>query len=68
MKTYLCDSCGVVIDNPYTQRMKEFYIARDACHRPSNCKRTIKIHLCEMCFYSLKHIAIERMPDEGCGE
>lgn len=26
MKTYICDSCGRVMSDPYRENMKEFYV------------------------------------------
>ena len=60
MKTYVCDSCKRIIDDPYELRMKEFsYVATYDCGMclPDKMKCRKKIHLCGKCFESLKYIA-----------
>lgn len=61
MKTYICDSCGRVMSNPYRENMKEFYVDFFAHEGngvlPCNCKRKVKIHLCENCYRGLYSIA-----------
>lgn len=58
---YQCDSCGKNIEDPYTERMKQYCVrigfdaAGGSWFKPS--KRKIKIHLCEKCFNGLNSIA-----------
>lgn len=59
MRVYQCDSCGKVIKDPYTVKMKEFYVGVcfDECgSHPYNTKKRVKIHLCENCFNGLNKI------------
>lgn len=60
MKTYLCDSCGRVMSNPYREHMREFYLGCDfdfGVAFPINSKRRKKIHLCKNCYKGLYYIA-----------
>lgn len=66
MRVYKCDSCNKVITDPYTVNMREFYLGFDAdclgligIAIPFECKRKIKIHLCDDCFKGL-HVIAER--------
>lgn len=70
MRVYKCDSCNKVITNPYTVNMREFYLGFDAdclgligIAIPFECKRKIKIHLCDDCFKGL-HVIAERKKRE----
>lgn len=50
MRVYQCDCCDKVISDPYTVKMKEFYVGMDFdCGSriaiPIESKRKIKIHL-----------------------
>ena len=59
MKTYVCDSCGDVIHDPYQAKMKEFYYTPDYSHGyfvPSEMRSKRKIHLCGRCFKALKYL------------
>lgn len=59
MKVYQCDSCKKVISNPYTIKMKEFYLGADFDYGiaiPIECKSKIKIHLCDECYKGLNLI------------
>lgn len=59
-KVYKCDSCGRTIENPYTEKMKEFYLrAKYDFGRafPEETKIKIKIHLCTNCYKGLSDIA-----------
>lgn len=61
MRVYQCDSCYKVIANPYTVKMKEFYLGVDTdCLSgipfPVESKREIKIHLCDECYKGLNLI------------
>ena len=56
MKTYKCDSCGVEIEKPYIEKMKEFCLASeidDYGISPVRWKKKTKIHLCKNCFIGL---------------
>ena len=59
-KVYKCDSCGVVMEDPYSENMKEFYIGAD-CDMcgvfPMPTKRKQTIHLCDDCYKGLHRIA-----------
>ena len=59
-KVYKCDACGVMMDDPYWVRMKEFYIGRGFCggraYESNLCKKT-KVHLCDKCYRNLNDIA-----------
>lgn len=66
MRVYQCDSCNKVISDPYTVKMKEFYLGVDTdCLSgvpfPVESKRKIKIHLCDECYKGLNLIG-ELMP------
>ena len=65
MKTYVCDSCERIIDNPYILRMKEFYFAWDAEYGKVPVKSKHKIHLCNTCFRALHDIANRRAEKNG---
>ena len=59
MKTYKCESCGRVIENPFEEKMKEFYYGVEADVFgvfPIPWKEKKKIHLCEKCFEGLAKI------------
>lgn len=61
MRVYQCDSCYKVIADPYTVKMKEFYLGVDTdCLSgvpfPVESKRKIKIHLCDECYKGLNLI------------
>lgn len=60
MKTYLCDACHGIINDPYVVKMKEFYVGYfidDHGVQPCNSKNKKKIHLCDKCFHALKEVA-----------
>ena len=68
MKVYQCDCCNKVITDPYTVKMKEFYVGIDieffsqiGIHIES--KRKIKIQLCDDCFKGL-HVIAEKKERE----
>lgn len=68
MKVYQCDCCNKVISDPYKVKMKEFYVGVDIEYFsgiaiPFECKRKIKIHLCDDCFKGL-HVIAERKKRE----
>lgn len=70
MRVYRCDSCNKVITDPYTVNMREFYLGFDAdCFSligiaiPFECKRKIKIDLCDDCFKGL-HVIAEKKERE----
>lgn len=65
MRIYQCDSCYKIIPNPYTVKMKEFYVRVDTdCLSgiaiPIESKRKIKIYLCDDCYKGLHVIAEKR--------
>lgn len=53
MRVYRCDSCNKVIEDPYTVKMKEFYLGIAI---PVEYKRRVKIHLCDECYKGLNLI------------
>lgn len=69
MKVYQCDCCNKVISDPYTVKMKEFYLGVD-----TDClsgitisiesKRKIKIQLCDDCYKGL-HLIAEKKEREN---
>lgn len=68
MKVYQCDCCNKVITDPYTVKMKEFYVGIDIeffsqIGIPIESKRKIKIQLCDDCFKGL-HVIAERKKHE----
>ena len=67
MQVYKCDSCGITIENPHEERMKEFYISV-SCDSifviPHNDKRRGKIHLCDDCFRGLHKIAEKALKEQ----
>ena len=67
MKTYVCDACGEVIDNPHRMLMKKFYIGMDIDYgvaTPLPRKRIERVHLCDDCFHSLHEIAASKKEGE----
>lgn len=59
---YTCDACGKEVKDPYSAKMKEFYVGTDFDFDfnfvlPVNTHRKVAIHLCDACFHSLKDIA-----------
>ena len=63
MKAYKCDICEIAITDPYTAKMKEFYLACDFEFEgiyPKKAKRKQKLHLCWNCFEGLKGIFAKR--------
>lgn len=59
-KAYVCDACGETMTDPYSVRMKEFYIGRDCTLVgvfPAREKRKVKVHLCDDCYKGLHLIA-----------
>ena len=68
MKVYQCDCCNKVISDPYKVKMKKFYLGVDTDYFrgieiPVECKRKIKIDLCDDCFKGL-HVIAERKKRE----
>lgn len=68
MKVYQCDCCNKVISDPYTVKMKEFYLGVDTDYFsgiaiPIERKRKIKIQLCDDCYKGLHLIAEKRVGD-----
>ncbi len=62
MRVYQCDSCNKVISDPYTIKMKEFYVGMDTDGLsrfiiPVESNRKIKIQLCDDCYKGLHLIA-----------
>lgn len=67
MKAYVCDICGITIDEPHTARMREFCFSISNCDSyqvgahiidvPTKDKIKKKIHLCSNCFENLSNIA-----------
>ena len=64
-KAYVCDACGLAVENPHRVKMKEFYVGVDyADGLPVRTKRKIKVHLCDECYHALNEIAKEKSDDE----
>ena len=68
MKVYQCDCCNKVISDPYTVKMKEFYLGVDTDYFsgiviPIERKRKIKIQLCDDYYKGLHLIAEKRVGD-----
>lgn len=60
MRTFVCDACDKVIDEPYEMKMKEFYVGCSFEYfgvLPNPSKRKIVVHLCDDCFHGLSLIA-----------
>lgn len=62
MRVYQCDSCNKVIADPYTVKMKEFYVKIDTEYFTwiktlVKSERKIKIQLCDDCYKGLRFIA-----------
>lgn len=59
MRIYQCDSCKKAIEDPYTVKMKEFYVgvmdidSSSGIVIPIDSKRRVKIHLCDECYKAL---------------
>lgn len=70
MRIYQCDSCNKVISNPYTVKMKEFYVgmmdtdSSSGIVIPIESKRKIKIQICDDCYKGL-HLIAERKEREN---
>lgn len=69
MRVYQCDSCKKVISDPYTVKMKEFYVGVDTDYFsgigiPIESKRKIKIQLCDDCYKGL-HLIAEKKEHEN---
>lgn len=69
MRVYQCDCCNKVISDPYTVKMKEFYVGVDTDYFsgieiPVERKRKIEIHLCDDCYKGL-HLIAERKEHEN---
>lgn len=68
MKVYKCDSCGKIIENPYEEKMKEFYVGITSDFYPiyhsSTVTHKVKVHLCKDCFYGLHKIAKNKIKEE----
>lgn len=66
MRTYQCDSCYKIIENPYIVKMKEFYVGMmdidciSGIVAPVERKRKIKIQLCNDCYKGLHLVAEKR--------
>lgn len=61
MRVYQCDCCKKIIDDPFTVKMKEFYLGVDTDYLsgiaiPVESRRRVKIHLCDECFKGLNLI------------
>lgn len=57
---YICDACGITINNPHAVKMKEFYVGCEFTeHRafPKSTSKKVKVHLCDECFHALNEIA-----------
>lgn len=75
MRIYQCDSCKKVIEDPYTVKMKEFYLGVDidclsGIEIPIESKRRVKIHLCDECYKGLNLIGelVPEKPKKGESE
>nr|DAE97502.1 MAG TPA: Protein of unknown function (DUF2757) [Caudoviricetes sp.] len=70
MRIYQCDCCEKVISDPYTVKMKEFYLgmmdtdSSSGIVIPIDSKRKIEIHLCDDCYKGL-HLIAERKEHEN---
>lgn len=70
MRAYQCDCCNKVIADPYTVKMKEFYLGMmdTDCSSgiviPIERKRKIKIQICNDCYKGL-HLIAERKEREN---
>ena len=65
-KAYICDACGDTITNPYTAKMKEFYLGCSVEVSgvfPSFNTRRTKVHLCDDCYHALYEIAENKRGD-----
>lgn len=65
MRVYQCDSCNKVIADPYTVKMKEFYLGVDTyCLSgipiPVESRKKITIQLCDDCYKALHLIGEKR--------
>lgn len=60
MRVYMCDICGITIDEPHSARMREFCFTISNCdiyQVPQKDKKKVKIHLCNNCFEGFRNIA-----------
>lgn len=69
MRVYQCDNCNKVISDPYTVKMKEFYVGIDMefftrIPIPVEGRRKIKIQLCDDCYKGL-HLIAEKKERES---
>lgn len=74
MRIYQCDSCKKAIENPYTVKMKEFYLGMmdTDCSSgiviPIESRRRVKIHLCDECYKGLNligELVLEKLKKGG---
>lgn len=65
MKTYQCDSCGTVTENPYSEKMREFYVGTEIDFEfmisfPVYKKSKERVHLCKVCYENLRSLPLMR--------
>ena len=59
-KIYVCDACKAAMENPYAEKMKEFYIGTEfdiVGIFPCYTSRKTTVHLCDKCYHSLRDMA-----------
>lgn len=65
MKVYQCDSCGTVTEDPYSEKMREFYVGFEIDFDfmtgfPVYKKSKERVHLCKVCYENLRSIPLMR--------
>lgn len=57
MKTYICDACLKPISDPYTAKMREFYVGAHIDEFgvwPCEARHKKKLHICNECLTAFK--------------
>lgn len=65
MKVYQCDSCGTVTEDPYSEKMREFYVGFEIDFDymigfPVYKKSKERVQLCKVCYENLRSIPLMR--------
>lgn len=65
MKVYQCDSCGTVTEDPYSEKMREFYVGFEIdfdfmISFPVYKKSKERVQLCKVCYENLRSIPLMR--------
>ena len=66
MKVYQCASCGTVTEDPYSEKMREFYVGFEIdfdymISFPVYKKSKERVQLCKVCYENLRSIPLMRI-------